>query len=55
MLHLRPHFLRAAYRRAEAHAYHVAPPTHRAGDDVRHELVKLNELIRLLDEQGESS
>lgn len=44
-----------AYRHAEIHAYRVAPPTHRAGDDVRHELVKLRELLRLIDEGGEAT
>lgn len=41
---------KAAYRRAEIEAYRTAPPTHRAGDDVRHELVKLNTLLHLIDE-----
>lgn len=44
-----------AYRRAEIYAYRVAPPTHRAGDDVRHELLKLRELLRLIDEAGEAT
>lgn len=43
---------KAAYQRAETEAYRNAPPTHRAGDDVRHELVKLNALLRLMDEDG---
>lgn len=44
-----------AYRRAEIYAYRVAPPTHRAGDDVRHELLKLRELLRLIDEAGDAT
>jgi hypothetical protein len=43
---------KAAYQRAEADAYRKAPPTHRAGDDVRHELVKLNALLQLMDKEG---
>ena len=39
---------KAVYRRAEIEAYRTAPPTHRAGDDVRHELVKLRVLLRLM-------
>jgi len=39
----------AAYQQAEALAWRQAPPTHRAGDDVRHELVKLDALLRLMD------
>ena len=42
----------AAYQRAEALAWRMAPPTHRAGDNVRHELIKLNELLRYMDEDG---
>jgi hypothetical protein len=43
---------KAAYQQAEVEAYRNAPPTHRAGDDVRHELVKLNALLQLMDEDG---
>lgn len=41
---------RAAYARAEEHARKMAPRTHRAADDVRHELVKLRELVKLIRE-----
>jgi hypothetical protein len=44
-----------AYQQAETHAYSMAPPTHRAGGDVRHELVKLRALLRLMDDAGEKS
>lgn len=41
---------RAMLERAHAHARHVAPRTHRAGDDVRHMMAVLQELLRLADE-----
>jgi len=43
---------RAMFELAEQRALKEAPPKHRAADDVRHELVKLRELLRLADGDG---
>lgn len=37
---------------AEQRAMAESPPKHRAAADVRHELVRLRELLRLADGQG---